>query len=87
MLISGVTFFWAVLATAALLWPGLGQSNPDSQLPAGFAGERWQYEASQFIPLAFFILLGVVFYILGAPTRRAEVVVPLVDPLAASAAE
>ena len=97
-LMSGLTFFWAALATAALLWPGLGQSNPDSQLPAGFApvvnsagqvtqaAERWQYEASQLVPLAVFILLGVVFYVLGAPTRRKEVVLPLVEPLAAPAA-
>jgi amino acid transporter len=77
LLISALTFGWAALATAALLWPGLGQSNPDSQLPSGFAGQRWQYEASQLIPLAFFILLGVVFYALGAPTRRQEVVIQL----------
>jgi glutamate:GABA antiporter len=93
LLISGLTFFWAALATAALLWPGLGQSNPDSQLPSGFApvvdsagnvtqaAQRWQYEASQFIPLALFFLLGVVFYALGAPTRRQEVAVPLAEPL------
>ena len=87
--ISAVTFGWAALATAALLWPGLGQSNPDSQLPSGFAAvvdsagkvthaaQRWQYEASQLIPLAVFLLLGVVFYMLGAPTRRKEATVAL----------
>jgi hypothetical protein len=46
------------------------------------AAERWQYEASQIIPLAFFLLLGVVFYALGAPTRRQEVNVPLQPQLA-----
>ena len=71
--ISGLTFVWAGLATAALLWPGLGQSHPDSQLPSGFAGERWQYEASQLVPLGIFIACGVLFYVLGAPTRRREV--------------
>ena len=65
-----------------MLWPGLGQADPDSQLPSGFAAvtsgagqhgaERWNYELSQFIPLLFFVLLGVVFYALGAPTRRAR---------------
>jgi hypothetical protein len=95
-LLSGLTFFWAALATAALLWPGLGQSDPDSQLPSGFApivnsagkvtqaAQRWQYEASQLIPLAAFIALGVLFYALGAPTRR-EVAAPLVEPLTVSA--
>jgi len=77
LILSVLTFGWAAFATAALLWPGLGQSNPDSQLPAGFEHERWQFEASQLIPLGAFILLGIVFYILGAPTRREHVSVPL----------
>lgn len=90
-IISALTFGWAALATAALLWPGLGQSNPDDSLPEGFAAvtsgagqhaaQRWQYEASQFVPLLFIILLGVVFYVLGAPTRRQEVTVSI-QPLA-----
>ena len=76
-----------LLATAALLWPGLGQPDPNASLPSGFAAvtsgvgkhaaERWQYEASQVVPLAFFLLLGVVFGALGAPTRRQEVAVSL----------
>jgi glutamate:GABA antiporter len=77
LLFSVLTFGWAALATVALLWPGFGQSNPDASLPSGFEGQRWQYEASQLIPLAFFIVLGVVFYILGAPTRRKEVTISL----------
>jgi glutamate:GABA antiporter len=82
LIISVLCFGWSALATAALLWPGLGQSNPDSQLPSGFTGERWQYEASQIIPLLFFIGVGVVFYMLGAPTRRQQVDVPLGAPAA-----
>ncbi len=87
LIISALTFGWALLATAALLWPGLGQADPDSQLPSGFAAvtsgaaqhgaERLNYELSQFIPLLFFILLGVAFYVLGTSTRRQEVNVPL----------
>jgi len=85
LLISALTFGWALFATAALLWPGLGQANPDSALPSGFEGQRWQYEASQLIPLALFILLGVVFYVLGAPTRKRQVTVPLGEPAVAPA--
>ena len=87
LIISALTFGWALLATAALLWPGLGQADPDASLPSGFAAvtsgagqhaaERTNYELSQFIPLLFFIGLGVVFYALGAPTRRQEVDVPV----------
>ena len=41
------------------------------------AAQRWQYEEQPVVPLLFIILLGVVFYWLGAPTRRQEVDVPL----------
>jgi len=85
LLFSALTFGWAAFATAALLWPGLLQSNPDSALPSGFEGQRWQYEASQFIPLAFFICLGILFYILGAPTRRGDITVPVGEPAVAPA--
>jgi amino acid transporter len=77
LLFSALTFGWSLLATAALLWPGLGQSHPNDSLPAGFEGQRLEYEMSQFIPLGIFVLLGVLFYVLGAPTRRNEVDVPI----------
>jgi amino acid transporter len=67
---------WAALATIALLYPGFGTSKPDDALPAGWT--RGSYEASQFVPLAALIVLGLVFYALGAPTRRKLAVVPLV---------
>jgi amino acid transporter len=77
LIISVLCFGWSALATLALLWPGLGQSNPDSQLPSGFEGQRLQFELSQFIPLAIFVGLGVLFYILGKPTRQAQADIPL----------
>ena len=56
-------------------------------MPSGFgavtsglgqhAAQRWQYEASQLIPLGLFLAVGVLFYVLGAPTRRQEVAVQL----------
>jgi amino acid transporter len=86
LIISGLTFFWSALATAALLWPGLGQAHPDASLPSGFESQRWNFEASQFIPLGFFVLVGVVFFVLGAPTRRQQVDVPLEAAAAPTAA-
>jgi glutamate:GABA antiporter len=79
LIISIVTWLWALLATVGLLWPGFGQSNPDSQLPAGFTGTnaRLNFELSQFVPLALFVALGVLFYVLGAPTRRKAIEIPL----------
>ena len=75
LVISALTFGWAALATAALLWPGLGQAHPDESLPTGFGGHRLQFELSQFVPLAVFLAVGVLFYVLGTPTRRKEVTV------------
>jgi amino acid transporter len=66
---------WAALATIALLYPGFGTSDPDSSLPDGW--NRGDYELSQFVPLAALIVLGLVFYALGAPTRRKLAEVPI----------
>jgi amino acid transporter len=84
--VSIVTTAWAVLATVVLLWPGLGTSDPNAALDSlGFSNQRWQYEAAEIIPLIAIILLGMVFYALGAPTRRRTATVPLVEPEAAPA--
>jgi amino acid transporter len=79
--ISALTFLWAALATVSLLWPGFATSTDistwDASLPEEFAGERLQYEVSQLVPLAVFIGIGVLFYVLGAPTRRRQVQINL----------
>jgi amino acid transporter len=78
--ICGVlTTGWAALATVALLYPGFGTSNPDASLPAGFENARGAFEVSQFVPLAVLVVLGLIFYAAGAPTRAKEVDIPLVD--------
>jgi amino acid transporter len=83
LLISVLTTLWALLATVSLLWPGFATSTSLSKwndsLPDGFAGQRLQYELSQLVPLLIFILLGVVFYIAGTPTRRRPVEISLLD--------
>jgi len=84
-IVSALTTAWAALATVALLWPGFLTAHPDESLPAGFAGQRLQFELSQFIPLAVLVGIGLVFYALGAPTRRQVVEVPLVDDAALEA--
>ena len=79
-LISIVCFGWAALATVSLLFPGFGTDNPDGSLPEGF--KRGEYELSQFIPLALFVLLGVIFYIRGRATREQIVAVPFAEEVA-----
>ncbi|WP_088285592.1 APC family permease [Kineosporia sp. A_224] len=75
--VSVLCTLWAALASLSLLWPGfatsLDVSTWNDSLPEEFAGQRLQYELSQLVPLALFIGLGVLFYILGAPTRRKQV--------------
>jgi hypothetical protein len=82
-----VTAFWAAIAALALLWPGFATSTnlatwDDS--PDAFKGERLQYE---LVPLAIFVGIGVLFYVLGAPTRRRQVQISLADEHVLSAAE
>jgi glutamate:GABA antiporter len=74
---GGLCTLWSALATVALLFPGFGTSDPDSSLPDGWAGQRGAYELSQFLPLAVLIGLGLLFYVLGAPTRRQGAEIPL----------
>jgi glutamate:GABA antiporter len=80
-IVSGLCTFWAVLASIVLIYPGFGTNwfgqhgHPDSSLPAGFT--RWQFEMSQIIPLAILLVIGIVFYLAGAPTRRRAVTVSI----------
>ncbi len=84
-IVGGLCTFWAVVASIVLIYPGFGTNwlgqhgNPDSSLPAGFT--RGQFELSQVIPLAILLLLGLVFYLTGAPTRRRAVTVPIAQEM------
>ncbi len=42
---------WTTVATVCLLWPGFGTSDPDAALPAGFVGERLQFELLVLLPI------------------------------------
>jgi amino acid transporter len=78
-----LTSGWVILAAMALLWPGFGTPHPDASLPAGFAGQRLQYELSQFLPLVFLAVVGVFFYLSGRRTRREVARPPRPVPIAA----
>jgi amino acid transporter len=90
---SWVTFFWAALATVALIWPGFGVgwfgtggSSADGLLGYGFkATERWQFEMTQIVPLLFFFGVGVLFYVMGKRTREQAVDIPFEEELALDA--
>lgn len=84
-IVGGLCTFWAVLASIVLIYPGFGTNwfgqhgNPDSSLPAGFS--RGQFEISQVIPLAILLVIGIVFYLAGARTRRHAVAVPIAQEM------
>jgi amino acid transporter len=89
-LVGGLCTFWAVVASVVLIYPGFGTNwfgqhgNPDSSLPAGFT--RGQFELSQIIPLALLLVIGILFYVTGAPTRRRVVTVPIAQEMGLSGA-
>ncbi len=84
-LVGGLCTFWAVAASIVLVYPGFGTNwfgqhgHPDSSLPAGFT--RGQFEMSQIIPLAVLLVIGILFYVAGAPTRRHAVRVPIAQEM------
>ena len=65
-----LTTAWAAFTTIAIIYPGIGTAHPDDSLPSGFAGQRLEYTLTQVIPLVVMVLVGLLFYALGAPTRR-----------------
>ncbi len=65
-----LTTAWCALTTIAIIYPGIGTAHPDDSLPDGFAGQRLQYTLSQVLPLVVMIGIGLLFYALGAKTRR-----------------
>src|SRR5215467_5090443 len=65
-----LTTAWCALTTIAIIYPGIGTAHPDDSLPEGFEHQRLEYTLSQVIPLVVMICIGLLFYALGAPTRR-----------------
>jgi glutamate:GABA antiporter len=69
--VAGIlTTAWAAFTTIAIIYPGIGTSDPNASLPSGFAGERMQYTLTQVIPLVVMILIGLGFFALGRRTRQ-----------------
>src|SRR6202167_516255 len=62
-----LTTAWAAFTTIAIIYPGIGTSDPDASLPSGFAGQRLEYTLSQVMPLALMVLIGLAVYGARAP--------------------
>lgn len=61
-----------VFASVQLVAPGFGSTwFGDDFRPGDWAAdEKWKYFLTEAIPLLTFVALGLLFYALGAPTRR-----------------
>jgi len=77
--VSILTTFWALLATVSLVWPGFGVgwfgtggSSSESLADLGFANQRFLFEMTQVIPLVVVLVLGLIFYQMGAGVRKRE---------------
>ncbi|MEU3338722.1 APC family permease [Streptomyces sp. NPDC006668] len=81
--ISIVLTVLILFATLQLIAPGAGDHWFGSDYaPDGWShGERVKYLLTEAIPLALFILLGVLFWALGAPTRAAAAAAAKPDDL------
>ncbi len=67
ILISVVSTAWALLAAVCLLWPGFGTAHPDAALPAGFEGQRTQFELLVLVPIAAMVPICALLYHFGRP--------------------
>lgn len=61
-LVTALATGWSVLATVCLLGPGLGTADPDAALPAGFEGQRWQFELVVLTPIAVTVLSCTTYF-------------------------
>ena len=67
-LVASLATGWSALAAICLLWPGLGTTDPDAALPAGFASQRGQFELLILTPIAA-VVAAVTAYHLAARRR------------------
>jgi glutamate:GABA antiporter len=59
---------WSLLVGVCLLWPGFGTSDPNAHLPAGFEGQRLQFEVLVLAPILCVIAACAAYQL---KTRRA----------------
>jgi len=83
---SGILTLLVLVSTVQILAPGLGVHWFSATFaPSGWSySERWTYLFAEVIPLTVFLLIGVLFWALGRPTRleaEAEESAWRVDPV------
>ena len=71
-LVTALATGWSVLAAACLLWPGFGTVDPDAALPAGFEGQRWEFELLVLAPLLAVLVACSGYFAWSAVARRSR---------------
>ena len=72
-LVASATMTWTSIAAVCLLWPGFGTSNPDGALPAGFEGQRLQFETLVLLPIVLVVAAcGTYWFAITRTARRAD---------------
>ena len=69
-LVTFAAMTWTMIAAVCLLWPGFGTSDPDGSLPAGFEGQRLQFETLVLLPILLVVTACGAFQL--AVTRMAR---------------
>ena len=72
---------WSLVAAVCLLWPGFGTADPDAALPAGFEGERLQFELLVLTPLLVVLLACVGWFAWSARGGRRRVAADVLLPV------
>ncbi len=62
---------WSLLVSVCLLWPGFGTSDPDAHLPAGFEGQRLEFEVLALVPVLA-VVVAVAGYLAATRSRAAR---------------
>jgi glutamate:GABA antiporter len=62
---------WALLVSVCLLWPGFGTAHPDEHLPAGFEGQRLEFEVLTLVPVLT-VVAAVAAYVFAVSRRPAR---------------
>ena len=56
---------WTSVAAVCLLWPGFGTSDPGAALPAGFEGQRFEFEALVLLPIILVIATCSAYHLVA----------------------
>lgn len=70
VVLTALSTGWSLLAVICLLWPGAGTATPDAYLPAGFEGQRAQFQALVIAPIVAVVVAVAAYHLWSA--RRAR---------------